>query len=173
MATPTSSISRRPRLDNRYGAPLGTCLGLLLLAASVTGGVLAEAEGDAGASRCLALNLYWEARSEGRRGMIAVAWVVLNRVADPRFPDSVCAVVHQGGETPPCAWSWWCDGKGDRPRERGSWREAQAIARQMLTEPPPDPTAGSLWMHAATMPTPRRWRSLERTVQIGGHVFYR
>ena len=29
---------------------------------------------------CLALNLYWEARGEGRSGMIAVGWVVLNLV---------------------------------------------------------------------------------------------
>ncbi len=66
---------------------------------------------------CLALALYWEAKAEGPEGMLAVASVVLNRVAHPEFPDTVCGVVKQGGETPPCQFSWWCDGASDRPTE--------------------------------------------------------
>ena len=44
------------------------------------------------ASRCLALAVYWEAKSEGPEGMPAVASVVLNRMAHPGFSSSVCAV---------------------------------------------------------------------------------
>jgi len=53
------------------------------------------------AQHCLALAMYWEAKSEGADGMLAVASVVLNRVAHPEFPDTVCGVVKQGGEPPP------------------------------------------------------------------------
>ncbi|MGH6921343.1 MAG: cell wall hydrolase, partial [Geminicoccaceae bacterium] len=60
------------------------------------------------AEHCLALAMYWEAQSEGPDGMLAVAAVVLNRVAHPEFPDTVCGVVRQGGESPPCQFSWWC-----------------------------------------------------------------
>lgn len=42
---------------------------------------------------CLALALYWEARGDGRRGMTAVGWTVLNRVDSPKFPATPCAVV--------------------------------------------------------------------------------
>ena len=39
---------------------------------------------------CLALNVYFEARSEDLASQYAVAEVTLNRVASPDFPDDVC-----------------------------------------------------------------------------------
>ena len=51
-------------------------------------------EVDAQAKECMALNLYWEARSEGVEGMTAVGWVVLNRMKDSRYPESVCGVIN-------------------------------------------------------------------------------
>jgi spore germination cell wall hydrolase CwlJ-like protein len=48
------------------------------------------------APECLALNMYHEARSQGTAGLFAVSAVVLNRVNDTRFPNSVCEVVEQG-----------------------------------------------------------------------------
>ncbi len=67
--------------------------------------------------RCLALSMCWEAKDQGREAMIAVGSVVLNRIASEDFPDTACEVVFEGGETPPCQFSWWCDGKSDRPTE--------------------------------------------------------
>ena len=128
-----------------------------------------------GAVQCLALTLYWEARSEGRQGMIAVGWVVLNRVQHDKFPDTVCAVVKQGGETPPCAWSWWCDGRSDRPRNPKAWELAQTLARRLLHHPPrdPDPTQGALWFHHVSIKKPQWAQVSQRTVRIGKHIFYR
>ena len=123
-------------------------------------------------ARCLALALYWEAKSEGAEGMRAVASVVLNRVAHPQFPDTVCGVVTQGGEDPPCQFSWWCDGKSDRPTEADAWRLAQQIAKATLAKRPADRTRGALFFHNTSIRTP--WlRKRERTVQIGSHIFYR
>ncbi|HYZ27271.1 MAG TPA: cell wall hydrolase [Geminicoccaceae bacterium] len=123
-------------------------------------------------SRCLALALYWEAKTEGPDGMLAVASVVLNRVAHPAFPNSVCAVVTQGGEQPPCQFSWWCDGKSDRPTEPQAWSLAKRLARAALADPLPDVTRGALFFHNTSIATP--WvRKRTRTVQIGRHVFYR
>ena len=42
---------------------------------------------------CLAMAIHFEARGESITGQAAVAEVILNRVADPRYPDNVCAVV--------------------------------------------------------------------------------
>ena len=92
------------------------------------------------AGRCLALAPYWEAKTEGPEGMRAVASVVLNRVAHPEFPDTVCAVVTQGGEQPPCQFSWWCDGKSDQPTDARAWRLARQIAQAALAKAPPDRT---------------------------------
>lgn len=44
---------------------------------------------------CLAKVVYYEARGEGEMGMLAVAWVVLNRVMHPNYPKTICEVVYQ------------------------------------------------------------------------------
>ena len=122
------------------------------------------------AQHCVALAMYWEARGEGLRGMQAVGSVILNRVADHRFPDTPCGVVHQGGETPPCQFSWWCDGKSDRPTSRAQWAKALTVADQMLTRRPNDATGGALFFHSTAIRNP--WRR-QQTARIGNHVFYR
>lgn len=122
------------------------------------------------ARHCVALAMYWEARGEGDQGMLAVGSVVLNRVADERFPDSVCGVVYQGGERPPCQFSWWCDGKSDQPKNGALWVSSLGLAEELLTARPQDPTGGALFFHStAIQPSWRR----ERTTRIGNHVFYR
>lgn len=127
---------------------------------------------DSDDKHCLALAIYWEARAESAHGMLAIASVILNRVRHAQFPDTVCEVVHEGGETPPCQFSWWCDGKSDVPRESGAWWRAQAMAEAALSSPPYDGTAGALFFHADYIATP--WAvPRTRTVQIGRHVFYR
>jgi len=125
---------------------------------------------DTRAQRCVALAMYWEARGEGRQGMLAVGSVVLNRVEDDRFPDSACSVVYQGGETPPCQFSWWCDGKSDRPTHAELWSASLRLADDLLTARPQDPTHGALFFHNTSIRSP--WRR-ERTAQIGNHIFYR
>ena len=121
---------------------------------------------------CLALSIYWEARGESRVGMFAVGWVVLNRIYDSRFPSTPCDVVREGGERRSCQFSWWCDGRSDRPRERDSWIRAMLVAADLLTNPPADPTGGALFYHSTDIRAP--WgRMRSRTAHIGRHVFYR
>ena len=122
---------------------------------------------------CLALNIYFEARGEPDLGKIAVAHVVLNRVIDKRFPTTVCDVVRQGGEQQlrRCQFSWWCDGRSDKPSDAQSWQMVQAIAHQVYWGFSPDPTAGALWYHADTV-SPSWGKVFNRGPQIGQHVFY-
>ena len=51
---------------------------------------------------CLAKNMYYEARNQGLAGQLAVSLVVMNRVKDSRYPNTVCGVVEQG----PTRESW-------------------------------------------------------------------
>jgi spore germination cell wall hydrolase CwlJ-like protein len=118
----------------------------------------------------MALAMYWEARGEGRQGMQAVGEVILNRVADNRFPDTTCAVVYEGGETPPCQFSWWCDGRSDRPTNQTQWALALALAEELLSGRGEDMTGGALFFHNTSMGKP--WQR-QQTAQIGNHVFYR
>jgi hypothetical protein len=123
---------------------------------------------------CLALNIYWEARSEPSLGQFAVAAVTLNRVADPSYPDSICGVVQQGGEENlnRCQFSWWCDGKDDTPKNDDAWSAAQSVAYTVLFFDPPDPTHGALWYHADYV-RPSWSKELSRVTKIGRHIYYR
>jgi spore germination cell wall hydrolase CwlJ-like protein len=148
-----------------------TSLGLAGLALLVQLGAEAKESGwFKEQQQCMALNMYWEARGEGSDGMIAVGWTVLNRMRSRRFPATPCDVVYQGRERGPCEFSWWCDGRSDRPRDARSWRLAQLLAERMLMAPPPDPTGGSLYYHSTSV---RPGWTHARTARIGRHVFYR
>jgi spore germination cell wall hydrolase CwlJ-like protein len=83
---------------------------------------------------CMAQNIYFESRAEGEQGKQAVAHVVQNRIKDPKFPKTPCAVIQEGRhfeswktkgvEMAPeqrqyiprrhqCQFSWYCDGLKD------------------------------------------------------------
>lgn len=84
---------------------------------------------------CMAQNIYFEARAEGWEGKQAVAHVVQNRIRDPRFPKTPCAVIQEGRHVESwrtrgdatvapeqrqyiprrnqCQFSWYCDGLKD------------------------------------------------------------
>lgn len=124
--------------------------------------------------RCLALNVYWEARSESALGRLAVAAVTLNRVANRNFPDTVCGVVHQGQENGlhRCQFSWVCDRRSDEPGHDAAWRDAEHVAFSALFLNLPDPTRGALWYHADYVSPP--WAgTMSQPMQIGRHLFYR
>ena len=76
---------------------------------------------------CLAQNIYFEARDQPTVGQMAVAYVVLNRVHHPAWPDTVCDVIREGPtyswkQDYPirnrCQFSWYCDGKPDVPKDQ-------------------------------------------------------
>lgn len=123
--------------------------------------------------RCLALNIYHEARGEPLKGKIAVAHVVLNRVAARRFPGQVCAVIKQGGERHRhrCQFSWWCDGRSDRPRDVAAWRESLLVALLIRRGATDDPTKGALWYHADSV-HPYWAKVFKKHTKIGKHIFY-
>lgn len=117
--------------------------------------------------RAMALNMYHEARGEGELGMLAVGWVVLNRMADKAYPSTVAEVIYQG-----CQFSWVCDGRSDRPREGRSWRKALSLAAALLTGARTDPTRGALWYHADWVRDPGFGPDVSVVRRIGRHVFY-
>lgn len=122
---------------------------------------------------CLALNIYFEARSEPDSGQRAVGHVVMNRVSHSRYPDSVCKVVQQGGEKKlhRCQFSWWCDGRSDRPVNRKAWEKSLQLARKIYLGILKDTTGGALWYHA-TYVKPYWSDILLKGDKIGQHVFY-
>ena len=128
---------------------------------------------------CLALNVYFEARSENMASQVAVSLVVMNRVEDHRFPNTVCGVVKQGltykndkvvlGR---CQFSWYCDGKSDKPTNKKAWFQAKEIASIVLDGGVFDFTEGATHYHAYYVyPS---WRKTKTKVaRIDSHIFYR
>ena len=123
--------------------------------------------------RCLALNIYFEARGESETGRLAVGHVVMNRVLSVRFPETVCDVVRQGGELRRyrCQFSWWCDGRSDKPLDKREWRKSAELALAVYWGRTEDPTAGALWYHADYV-NPSWRHDFVRGPKIGRHIFY-
>jgi hypothetical protein len=123
--------------------------------------------------KCLALTIYFESRGEPDAGKIAVGHVVMNRVNDPRFPGQVCKVVRQGGEWRRyrCQFSWWCDGRSDKPGNKRLWEKSAELALKVYWGRTVDPTGGALWYHADYV-KPAWRKTFERGPKIGRHIFY-
>ena len=131
---------------------------------------------------CLALNTYHEAKNLSMIGQVATAQVVMNRVADSRYPNTVCEVVKQGpkynGSDVPvrhkCQFSWFCDGKSDEPKlDSKEWFKAQDYARIVLSgRIALDVTEGATHYHA-TYVRPSWAKTKTRTTRIEKHIFYR
>ena len=127
------------------------------------------------ALRCLALNVYHEARAESKTAQLAVAAVTLNRVESGMFPDNVCGVVKQRNGKKGrgrCQFSWVCDRKSDQPRAGEAWESALEIARLSLDGLAQDPTHGALYFHANHV-SPDWSKRLRKTAKIGNHHFYK
>jgi spore germination cell wall hydrolase CwlJ-like protein len=121
--------------------------------------------------QCLTEALYFEARGESLEGQIAVAEVILNRVNSPLYPRTICGVVKQRGGGG-CQFSYVCDGRTDRMREKASADLAGRIARAMLDGAPRLLTDGATHFHTRAV-RPRWSKRFAHTASIGAHVFYR
>ncbi|KGM86712.1 Cell Wall Hydrolase [Roseovarius mucosus DSM 17069] len=123
--------------------------------------------------RCLAEALYFEARGESVKGQFAVAEVILNRVDDPNYPDTVCGVIHQGtGRKYQCQFTYTCDGHADVIAEGDAFRQVGKVARAMVDGAPRSLTSGATHYHTRNV-NPRWARQFPRTATIGVHYFYR
>jgi spore germination cell wall hydrolase CwlJ-like protein len=126
----------------------------------------AGAELDDEQFQCLASAVYFESRGEPLDGQLAVAEVILNRVASGRFRSTICDVVKQ-----PSQFSFVRRGVIPQPkRETAAWDRAVAIAHIALNELADVTGENSLFFHA-TYVNPGWGRP--RVAKIGNHIFYR
>lgn len=137
--------------------------------------VLPLASRGAEQTKCLAEAIYFEARGESRRGQLAVAQVIINRVKNPTFPKTICGVVYQGAdELHRCQFSFACDGSTNRITDRAAWLEAMGIAREVVDGGRSVVMAdiGNATHYHATYVSPRWADRMKMMDQIGHHVFY-
>jgi len=128
-----------------------------------------EAERDL---TCLTEAVYFEARSESAGGQAAVAQVVMNRLANPNFPKTVCRVVFQGATHPGCQFTFACDGSMRQPLELAAWDRARRVAEQALAGVQVASVGAATHYH--TVDVDPYWRpTMLRVAQVGLHIFYR
>ncbi len=123
--------------------------------------------------QCLATAIYYEARSETTAGQLGVAEVIVNRVNDHRYPNSICDVVYQGAtRTTGCQFTFTCDGAMDKAPRGVKWDKAKTVAAHVMMDLNERKTGGATHYHA-TYVNPVWNSGLIRTNQIGLHIFYR
>lgn len=139
---------------------------------------------DSAERMCLAMAIYFEARSEPPSGQWAVAMVILNRVHSRGYPPSACGVVFQNARWHNrCQFSFACTGISLLPKERKAWKVAQNIANSIPvcapdcdSDPIPEEedilaVSGATHYHA-TYVKPRWARQMRNVGRIGSHIFF-
>ena len=112
------------------------------------------------------MNVYWEGRDQSIAGQVAIAQVTMNRVASPKYPDTVCEVVYQHKQ-----FSWYWDGKSDVPTEEKAWERAQMVAKGVLAGSGHVDLGDVLHYHALYV-KPYWARGMKLVAQIEDHKFY-
>jgi spore germination cell wall hydrolase CwlJ-like protein len=129
---------------------------------------------QARALQCMTNAIYYEAGNEPDEGQRAVAQVILNRVASPYWPNSVCGVIYQGGERADkgCQFTFSCDGSMARTPAPAAWTRARRAAMRALAGDVFAPVGLATFYH--TLAVHPRWADSMRPVAvIGAHIFYR
>lgn len=116
---------------------------------------------------CLAVGIYFEAKSEPLTGQLAVGQVIANRAnSGKRFPSSYCGVLFQRGQ-------FSFVRRGTYPyisRSSRQWQTAVAVAKIVDQDLHDSAVPNALFFHARRVNP--RWR-LTRVGTVGNHVFYR
>lgn len=124
------------------------------------------------AANCLATAAWYEAGDDAE-GQRAVVQVVLNRVRDPSFPNSVCGNVFQGYQrTTGCQFSFTCDGSMLRRKpSEAAWGRALALSERALAGEVDTQVHNATHFHADYVNP--WWNAYMRPIaKVGAHIFY-
>lgn len=110
--------------------------------------------------RTLAAAIYGESRGEPYEGQVAVGAVILNRVDNPAFPNSIAGVVYQPG-----AFDAVADGQINLEPDETAYRAARDALNGW------DPTGGAIYYWNPVTATSKWIWSVPISSQIGKHVF--
>ena len=129
-------------------------------------------------ARCVAEAIYFEARNQDTLGQIAVAIVIRNRMKDYRWPSSACAVVKEGHYWKgnpvrhKCQFSYWCDGKHEKPLEQEAWHKALYIAQEVIQDRISVDFLDRATHYHSLAVNPSWSKKYRLCAVIGDHIFY-
>lgn len=108
-----------------------------------------------------------EAEGESYEGQVAVAASVLNRLNDPRYPNTISQIIYQVDQGKYYQYSPVMDGRINLPPTATSLKAVQDALNGW------DPSNGALGFYNPAKTTNKWVRSQPITAQIGNHVFFR
>ena len=108
----------------------------------------------------LAKVIYAEARGESYTGQVAIGAVVLNRVDDSRFPNTISGVIYQ-----PWAFTAVNDGQINLEPNQKAYQAADDALNGW------DPTGGCVYYYNPQTATSKWIWTTQKVTQIGKHVF--
>ena len=127
---------------------------------------------------CLVQTIYFEARGESFIGQLAVANVILQRLNNKSFPDTICKVVRSGRYWKgnpiknKCAFSYWCDGKSERMYDYNAYDIAIEVTNLALEGVTLSLVKESTHYHAFYV-KPGWSFKMKQVTRIGKHIFYK
>ena len=145
--------------DGRVGPATAAAMGLTL---SSSGGSVAAGSSSiiSADHRLLSKLVYAEARGESYKGQVAVAAVVLNRVASASFPNTISGVIYQSG-----AFSCVSNGSINNTPDATAVRAALDALNGW------DPTGGCLYYYNPKATDDKWIRTRTVKTVIGNHSF--
>lgn len=156
------TISAVKRFQKKYGLTQDGIVGRLT--AAKMGISLNSSSGSSGYSSndryLLAKVIYAEARGESYTGQVAIGAVVLNRVEDSRFPNTIAGVIYQ-----PWAFTAVNDGQINLEPDQTAYQAADDALNGW------DPTYGSVYYYNPATATSKWIWSTTYVTQIGNHIF--
>jgi len=128
--------------------------------------------------KCLALNIYWEARDQDLEGKLAIGLVTMHRVRSKYYPNTVCEVVWQKNKDKRTGkyvaqFSWTLDGRSDKPKNPQAWQRAQLIASAFADGAYIHDLTNGAYLYHAKYVDPYWSNHYKQVAQIGSHLFYR
>ena len=120
------------------------------------------------------MTVFMEASGEGPAGMLAVAWVIVNR-KNRTYAHTLAAICLE-----PFQFSCWNTDNANRIRVAqindldSTLGEAEYAVTTAVNGSMPDPTHGAVNYYSTSMRTPPDWaKRMTFTVEIGKHRFYK
>ncbi len=111
---------------------------------------------------CMERAMFFESLRSSRDGLVGVGTVVMNRVASPDFPNTVCGVVSQHNQFAPGVMS--------RPMNSSAMPRVQEAARAVLAGERHPMVERARFFHTAGHSFP--YNNMHYVVTAGGNSFY-
>ena len=156
------TISAVKRFQKKYGLTQDGIVGPLTAAKmgiSLSGGSSSSSY-NSNDRYLLAKVIYAEARGESYTGQVAIGAVVLNRVEDSRFPNTIAGVIYQ-----PWAFTAVNDGQINLEPNATAYQAADDALNGW------DPTYGSVYYYNPQTATSSWIWTTTYVTQIGNHIF--